>query len=122
LAEVARSWLRAPELQVIAGRVSNKGYDPSERAYMLECTELKTVVTLEFKLAASNEHPLYHPAFIVKNWGDHQALVRLDGHELKEGPDLHTAIRRQIDGNDLIVWIKLESTHPVQLTISSLQR
>jgi hypothetical protein len=117
LAEVARSWLRAPELQIIAGRVNSKGYDRSERAYLLECTDPQHTGITRLALAASSEHPLYNPAFIIKSWGNRPVKVSLDGRELKDGPDLRTAIRRQIDGDDLIVWLKLESTQPLQLAL-----
>jgi hypothetical protein len=118
LVGVARSWLHAPALRGLPAGISSRGYDMSERAYLLEKATAGDAEVIGFTLDASAEHPLYHPAFIIKNWGDQPARVSVNGRERPVGPGLRTGIRRTIDGIDLIVWLDLESTAPVQLVVS----
>jgi hypothetical protein len=58
-----------------------------------------------------------NPAFIVKGWGDRPAILLVDGKPVPRGKDFRYGHRERLDGTDLILWLKLQSTKPVQISI-----
>ncbi len=66
----------------------------------------------------SEEAPLVNPAFVIKNWGHGRARVTVDGKRLRRGEQVRLGRRDTLEGSDLIIWIKTESTEPVQITVS----
>jgi len=50
-----------------------------------------------------------NPAFVVRNWGDADAKLTLDGKVLPRGKDFRFGHRPTLEGTDLIVWVKTES-------------
>jgi len=118
LVPLAKSWLRAPELIIKNGKFKNNGYDRTERAYLLECNEKDNPGILKFEIAAGVEHPVVNPAIIIKNWGNANAELKIDGEEIKKGRHFHTGHRLTLEGRDLIVWIKKESSKRMKFSIS----
>jgi hypothetical protein len=74
---------------------------------------------LEMEISASTESPLYNPAFIVKNWGDVDADLEINGEEMPEGKNFRYGLRHTLEGSDLIVWIKLQSSEPISIKLSA---
>ena len=70
-----------------------------------------------FVLEASEESPLINPAIIIKNWGSQPASCTINGNPLADGEDFRQGIRKGKDGEDLILWIKLEEDKPVNITL-----
>jgi hypothetical protein len=87
---------------------------------VLACKQASTLSILEFELAASKDSPVVNPAFVIKNWGDIDAQLKIDGKETKCGKDFRTGLRHSLEGTDLIVWLKIQSTEPVQISLSSV--
>ena len=73
---------------------------------------------MTFELAASKDSPLVNPAFILKNYGYTEALLKINGREIKRGKDFRFGHRHTLEGCDLVVWIKTESTEPTQITLT----
>lgn len=118
LAELSRSWLRAPVLRMHAPAAASAGYDQSERAYVIDARQADPASPISFELLAGRDSPLFNPAFIIRGWGDRPAGIALNGIELAAGPDLRTGIRRTIEGTDLVVWLRLESEQTASLRLS----
>jgi hypothetical protein len=118
LATVGRSWVNAPKLDVRGAGVVSNGYDLSQRAYVLTCREAGKPAAVEGELNASPESPLVNAALIVKGWGDGGATLKIDGKPAVRGRDFRTGSTRTLEGTDLIVWIKTESTRPVKFVLS----
>ena len=118
LALLAKSWLRAPELKLTRGEFTSKGYDQSERAYLLACRKDAKTGTLSLEIAASGNRPMYHPAFIIENWGDTEAAVKVDDRSVQRGKDFRLGHRHGLEGSDLIIWVKRESAKPVKMEFS----
>ncbi len=116
LLPVAKSWLKAPKLAVESAGVRDLGYDQSQRAYVLSCDKAHTTKSLEFKLKASEESPVVNPAFIIKNRGEGSIKVAIDGKEKKAGIDFQYGYNRNLEGTDLVIWLKEESVKPVCIT------
>jgi len=58
--------------------------------------------------------------FIIKNWGNEEPVVEVDGRVLKKGNGYRVGKIRTFEGSDLILWIEKESAVPVKIKISSL--
>lgn len=116
LVPLASSWLNAPEL-VISGQSYQGGkFDESERAYMLEKVDQSTPSPLQFVINGSTESAIINPAFIIQNWNKRKARVLVNNKALQ--PDLlKQGIRTTPYGEDLIVWIKLESRESIQVSL-----
>jgi len=117
LVPLAKSWLRAPALELKGSGYTSKGYDQSERAYMITCKKRNKPEPLRFKLAASEEHPVVNPAFVITSWGDADATLKIDDRAVNQGKEFRFGHRRSPDGKDLIVWIKMESSKPVEVSL-----
>jgi len=59
-----------------------------------------------------------NPAFVIKSWGESDAELKVNGKKLKRGEDFRFGHRHTLEGCDLVVWIKTESTEPTQITLT----
>lgn len=109
LVTLARSWNFPAELQRAGDAFESLGYDQNQRAYMLKRKPAAVPPALTFTLAGSPQSPVLNPAFVVRNWGDADAKLVLDGKTIPPGKDFRFGHRHTLEGTDLIVWIKTES-------------
>jgi len=116
LVTLAKSWLHAPEMTISSKGFEGGIYDEAERAYILEKT-IKSNTPLEFIIKGSEESPVINPAIIIKNWGTQQATLSIDGKNMMQGEDFRQGIRKGPDGDDLILWIRLNRQSTVGLTL-----
>lgn len=119
LVPLARSWLRAPELKVTSAGYSSEGHEETERAYLLCHEGSGEPGRLDFQIDCSEEQPIVNPAFVVRNWGKSNAALEIDGKTVMRSKDFRFGHRRTAEGYDLIVWIRKESTKPVQITLTA---
>jgi len=115
---LARSWVQPPELEVEGDNYISKGYDFTQRAYLIESRKSENQTPLEFNLAANEESPLVNCAFVIKNWGETGAQISVNGKVLSKRKEIRTGYRKRMDGTDLIVWIEYESTEPVKINLT----
>ena len=117
LAELAKSWLQAPPLKLASDGYRNLGYDQAERAYVLQCDRPGQPIPLQLQLAPGDDTPLINPAFLIKQWGRAQAKLVLDGKPLKRGNDCRIGHVSTLEGVNLVIWLRMQTTKPVSLTI-----
>jgi len=122
LVPLAKSWLRAPALELKGSGYTSKGYDQAERAYLITCENSNEPAPLQFALAASEEHPVVNPAFVISGWGDAGAALKIGGETVKRGASFRFGHRTEPTRTDLIVWLKLESAKPVEIALEPLAR
>ncbi len=113
LIRLGRSWAFAPELTT-KGAVVSKGYDRSERCYELEALSANPG-PIEIQLAGSKESPVIHPALKIKNWNAKGARVLVNGEAFS---DCKIGVHRQLNGTDLIVFIPINTSDPVTITLA----
>jgi hypothetical protein len=77
LAPLAKSWLDPAEMVVEGKRFRSDGYSRSERAYIVSNVSGKPNA-FAFELNADESSPAVNPVFVVKNWGDGGAKIRID--------------------------------------------
>ena len=117
LVPLAKSWLQAPNMKITSDAYKDGHYDQSERAYLLEKTDPGNLTPCTFVLEASEDSPLINPAIIIKNWGGQRASLSINGEAIAEGEDFRQGIRKGMDGEDLIIWIRLDKTKPVKILL-----
>jgi hypothetical protein len=118
LVPLARSWNYPAQLVITSGNFHSEGYGKEQRAYVLFCEEKGRPTTLEFEVAASAKSPLVNPAFVVKNWGQAGAEIKVNGEQVKRGKSFRYGYNHTLEGSDLIFWLKKESTGPVTISLS----
>ncbi len=118
LAPVAKSWLHAPELKLSGSGYTSEGYDPAQRAYVLVRDQAGLPGELRFDLQASEDSPVVNLAFVVKDWGTGGANLALDGKIIPQGKDFRVGYDHGFGTSDLVVWLRVESAEPVEVTVS----
>ena len=117
LAVLGRSWNNPAKLKLHGQSFTSQGYDKNQRAYVLSYTGKGKPAPLTFSLQASKKSPVVNPAFVIKNWGDSNAVLKLDGKEIKRGKIFRFGHGHTLEGTDLIVWLKTESTKAIAFSI-----
>jgi hypothetical protein len=118
LVPLARSWNRPPAITNVKGCTSD-GYSKEQRAYQLTADTSK----LSFTLEASENSPVVNPCFVIKNWhtGTTKAGMQIKGRSVPMGKDFRQGIIRDTDGTPtMVIWVKTESTEPLDITIIRL--
>jgi hypothetical protein len=116
LVPLAKSWLNSPEMVISSEGFKGGIYDEAERAYILEKTTGNDT-TLGLIIKGTEESPLVNPAFIIKNWGNQLSTINVDGKSLTQGKDFKHGIRKTSEGDDLILWIRMNRQNPVEISL-----
>ncbi len=119
LLPLAKSWISSASLKVGGGDIVSEGYDYKQRAYVLSCKA--DCKDLTFELSGSEDSPIVNPAFVIKNWGQGEAKLKINGKKIKCGKDFRFGHRHTLEGSDLIVWVKKESTKPIRISLSPVK-
>jgi len=115
LTGLAKSWVYAPRLDLKTSGFSCEGYDRTQRNYKL--TRSDAQAKLSFVLQASDASPAHNPAFYIKQWGEQNPKVIMDGRVLKQGQEYRIGHLPKLVGTDLVLWLKCQSTAPLTLSV-----
>jgi len=118
LAPIAKSWLHAPELKLSGSGYTSKGYDQPQRAYQLTCAKAGQPTPVSFTLAASKDSPVVNLALVINGWGNDGATLTLNGKNILQGKDFRVGHRGGFQADDLIVWLRAESTKPIEVLLT----
>ena len=91
----------------------------SQRGLILSKRKIAAKASLDFTIEASEESPLLNPAIIVRNWGKQAAELRIDGRSIPEGKNFRQGIVSRPDGDDLIIWLRMESKKQMDIKINN---
>ena len=116
LTSLARSWVMPPKLVIHAG-ASDSQYDSTQRSYVISSSNKQEIEKLKLSLQANSESPVVNPAFVIKNWGDHQALLKVNGKEVPRGKAFRIGHIRRINQYDLVAWLELESNTMIKISM-----
>jgi hypothetical protein len=122
LLPLAKSWLAPPELKLKTGVLQSQDYDPIQRAYVLTCKETGKPAFIEFELLASDESPAVNPAFVIKNWGQSQPRLTINGKSVKRDKNFRFGHSHSLESSDLIVWLKIESTDKLKISFTPVTK
>jgi len=122
LVPLARSWLSPPGVELSGTGFQSQGYDPSQRAFVIARESGAVASQLRLSLNASSGSPLVNPAFVVKNWGDAEPKLSIDGKPVARGANFRYGFVRHLEGSDLVVWLAIETTKLTNLEIAASGR
>ena len=117
IVRIAKSWLYAPTLKIHTDGYTGGDYDQSERAYIIDKKKKDYSGPLFLTLEASDNFPAINPAIIIRNWGRQPATISINDKHISEGKDLRQGIRKGIYGDDLIIWIKMDSNKTMRVKV-----
>lgn len=114
LTALARSWNRPPAVAGAAG-CESRGYDPSQRAYVLAATGRP----ISFTLQGSADIPVVNPCFVIEHWdSDLAARVTINGQAVPPGPGIRQGIVRDAGGRQtMVIWLELESVSDTEVMV-----
>jgi len=115
LVDLAKSWLRAPEIEFTSDACINEGYLQHERAYSFSCTNPDSKSSIEFTIKASEDNPIVNPAFVIRNLSTELEL-EIDGQKIPRGKEFRCGINYTMESNNSVVWIKYKATKPTKIT------
>ena len=69
-------------------------------------------------LRAGADSPVVNPALYIRNWGGAEPRVEIDGRAAPPGRDVRVGRVFRLEGDDLVVWLRLESSAPVRIRIN----
>ncbi|HUT30485.1 MAG TPA: LamG-like jellyroll fold domain-containing protein [Sedimentisphaerales bacterium] len=118
LAPLANSWLSAPWMRLKSGACRAKGYDQTQRAYVLACEKVGRPSKVELTLDAREGSPVINPAFVIEDWGGAGVSLKVNGKKIDRGPNFRFGHHRTQQSSNLIVWFRAESTKPVVVSLS----
>jgi len=117
LVPLAKSWLQAPEMKINSGPYKGGSCDQSERVYMIEKTDIHYLSPCSFSLEASENVLLINPAIIIKNWRSQWPALSVNNQNNEESETFRPGIRKGLFEDDLILWIKMNTTKPVKIIL-----
>ena len=119
LANVSKSWNSPPALKLQNKNFEKMDFNTCQHAYVLKSMTSGKSKVINFILQAGKESPVVNPAFVVKNWGDTQVKLKLNGKEIPHGKTFRFGYERRLDGTDLVLWIQYETEQPVNIELQS---
>ena len=117
LLPLARSWNYPANviLDTLSGFTS-EGYDKYQRAFVFNClNEGKSGLKITF--SASEPSPVVNPSLVIKNWGSCGVKLYLNSEETPQGKNFRVGQVSTLEGSDLVVWLKYESTKPFTIVL-----
>jgi hypothetical protein len=114
LTALAKSWNRPPAVAGAAG-CESRGYDRSQRAYVLAATGRP----ISFTLQGSTDTPVLNPCFVIEHWNsDSAARVTINGRAVPPGPGFRQGIVRDVGGRQtMVIWLELESASDTEVMV-----
>jgi hypothetical protein len=127
LVPLGRSWLQAPKLTYTEKYKPNSWvYDPAQRAYLIDCENSETANEIRFTLDATEESPVYNPAFIINGWGKRDVDLEINQTAVPRGNHFRYGYYKSMELDDgriwknvLVVWLNKKSETPVKLILKT---
>ena len=88
---------------------------------MISGLEKGTEKKLEFILEAQPDSPIVNPAFVVENWGNHGAKIKVNGKIIPRGKSFRYGHLRRINRYDLVIWLQLNSEQVTEVIIQPVE-
>ena len=125
LVELERSWIIFPRLLMegLGNAYTQPIYRQEQKAYVIP-GDHQGAKEITFTLGfpdGDDELPLpvqiVNPVFVLKNWGEMAAEVKVDGKLLNPGDDFRIGYEKHPGGTDLIIWVDMKSSQSVRFSV-----
>ncbi|MHA2180788.1 MAG: LamG-like jellyroll fold domain-containing protein, partial [Promethearchaeota archaeon] len=117
---LAKSWLRAPEIELKTEAYSYENYLQHERAYYFTCKGSDSKSPLEFLIDASEEHPIMNLALVIQNL-DKDIMLKINGKDIPRGKNFRYGIEYNINEKKVVIWIKLNIIKPTIINLIPIE-
>ena len=117
LVTLAKSWLRAPKIELKTDSYTGGNYISHERAYFFTCKDPKSTESLEFIIEANEDHPIMNLALVIQNLNTNLSL-KVNGQEIPRGKDFRFGVNHELNGSKMCVWLKLRRSNSTQILIT----
>ena len=102
IVKMTRSWSYPAGITVNGGTGE---YRADEKAYHITADG-----NVSFTISGSEKSPILNPAFVVKNWGNSQVDIKINGEVMEQGKDLRVGYNNNLESVDMIVWMRYDDT------------
>ncbi|MHC4387167.1 MAG: hypothetical protein ACYSX1_01010 [Planctomycetota bacterium] len=109
------SWLDPPALSVTSGDYTDEGFNDQRRCYTLQCNVTCAPTVLNATLDTSGGKEIHNPVIVIKNWGDADAYITVDGQPFA---DSSIGYADDMYGDHLVIWLQIESTSSIDISIA----
>lgn len=106
------------KVEVTGEGFQSEGYDAAQRAFILVHEASAKLAALDLTIQASEGSPAVNPAIVIKNWGDGEARVTLDGKPMVAGKNLRFGHVQKLEGTDLVIWIQTQTAKPLHVRLT----
>jgi hypothetical protein len=121
LAILSRSWSTPPAMSVDTQTFTSKGYDKTQRAFVLEKTG-EADAPLRITLHATADSPLFHPAFVINGWGDAVPQLKINGKAAAWGKDMRYGLIDTLGRSNLIVWLRMQAEDRTSIEVDPIRK
>jgi hypothetical protein len=118
LAPLSKAWNSPAALAVTGEGLASRGFDTCQHAYLLDAASSRKPGKLELSLAGSASSPVLNPALVIHGWGESLPDVSVNGKAVTRGKDCRMGLNHELEGTDLVLWLKLEASSPVVLILT----
>jgi hypothetical protein len=118
LSNLTNSWASPAKLNLGNNQSFTGGdYDPTERSYQIKGNN--HAKSLNFSLDANSNSPIENVAVVVKNWGNRDVSLKMDGANVARGKAFRYGFKDSIEGTDLVIYIEKKSVKPISISINN---
>ncbi|HUT28354.1 MAG TPA: LamG-like jellyroll fold domain-containing protein [Sedimentisphaerales bacterium] len=116
---IARDKSAAPPVLTLTGSsadaYNNEGIDKTTGSYVIKCRKNYSPSVLNFKLAEAGTRPVCNPSIVVKNWGDADVSVTVNG---KSSENFKAGYINRAGSMDLVIWLGIDSVSEASVSIT----
>jgi len=125
MVDLERSWIVFPRLMMegLPDAYTQPVYSQEQKAYIIPGDHRgakEITYTLGFP-DGDDEVPLpfqiVNPVFVLKNWGENDVEVKIDGKTIESGKDMRIGYETTPSGTDMILWFKMKSDRKVKFRL-----
>lgn len=117
LVPLAKSWSSPPEITVKGENIISKGYELSEKAYQLECTNNNDRDEFTIEMNCTSDKPSVNPAFLVSNCNKEEIVIKINNKKLTSGKDFSYGFVDSANGPNLIIWINRKFDRVTRISV-----
>lgn len=111
---LTKSWSSPAALKFATKALINTYY-PTERACLIQAND--KINGLNFSIEANTESPIENPAFVIKNWGNREVDIKVDGLPVARSKIFRYGFRDGVEGTDLIIYLEKKGIKKMAIEI-----
>ena len=114
LLPLSRSWENPPKVTVSGN--TKVEYNQAERAFDVWPEEGADEITLS--IAASEDSPLYNPAFVIHSVGSKNLAIEINGDNVARGKEFRFGYNPTLDNVNIVSWIEFQSAEKTEIKLT----